>query len=62
VAIYEPSVDFDIEMIKGFRNIFFGGEGLFLATLQGPGKVWLQSMPVANLAARIIPFIPSSSD
>ena len=62
VAIYEPSVDFDIEMVKGFRNIFFGGEGLFLATLQGPGKVWLQSMPVANLAARIIPFIPSSSD
>lgn len=62
VAIYDPSVDFDIEMIKGFRNIFFGGEGLFLATLQGPGRIWLQSMPVANLAAKIIPFIPSGSD
>lgn len=53
IAMYEPSVDFDIQFVKGFKNIFFGGEGLFLATLRGPGKVWLQSMPLANLAGKI---------
>lgn len=61
VAMFEPTVDFDIEMVKGFKNIFFGGEGLFLATLRGPGKVWLQTMPVMNLAREIIPFIPTKS-
>jgi len=61
VAIFEPSVDFDIEMVKGFKNILFGGEGLFLATLRGPGRVWLQTMPVDNLATRIIPYIPTRS-
>ena len=60
-AMFEPSVNFDIEMVKGFTNIVFGGEGLFLTTLKGPGKVWLQSMPIGNLASRIIPFIPSSN-
>jgi len=53
VAMFEPSVDFDIEFIKGARNIFFGGEGLFLSTLEGPGKVWLQTMPIVNLATKI---------
>jgi uncharacterized protein (TIGR00266 family) len=62
VAVFESSVNYDIEMVKGFRNILFGGEGLFLTTLQGPGKVWLQSMPINNLAARIIPYIPSSNE
>ena len=61
VAMFEPSVNFDIEMVKGFTNVVFGGEGLFLTTLKGPGKVWLQSMPIGNLASRIIPFIPSSN-
>ncbi len=61
VAMFEPTVDFDIEMVKGFKNIFFGGEGLFLAKLKGPGKVWLQTMPIMNLAREIIPFIPSKS-
>jgi len=61
VAIFEPSVDFDIEMVKGLKNILFGGEGLFLARLTGPGRVWLQSMPIENLAGRLIPFLPSSS-
>lgn len=62
VAVFESSVNYDIEMVKGVRNILFGGEGLFLTTLQGPGKVWLQSMPISNLAARIIPYIPSSNE
>lgn len=59
VALQEPSVQFDVEMVKGAKNILFGGEGLVLAKLTGPGKVWLQSMPIANLAAKIIPFMPS---
>ncbi len=45
VAMFEPTVQFDIEMVRGFKNILFGGEGLFLATLRGPGRVWLQTMP-----------------
>ncbi len=61
VAMFEPSVNFDIQMIKGFGNILFGGEGLFLATLKGPGRIWLQTMPIANLAARLLPFLPKPS-
>lgn len=61
VAMYEPTVAFDIEMVKGFSNILFGGEGLFLATLRGPGRVWLQTMPVQNLARAVIPFLPKAS-
>jgi uncharacterized protein (TIGR00266 family) len=49
----QPGVDFDITRVKGIKNIFFSGEGLFLATVKGPGKVWLQSMPFANFAAKI---------
>ncbi|NOK60363.1 MAG: TIGR00266 family protein [Chloroflexi bacterium AL-W] len=62
VAMYEPSVDFDIEMVRGFRNILFGGEGLFLATLRGPGRVWLQTMPAMKLAKKVMQFAPSSGD
>lgn len=61
IAMYEPTVGYDISRVKGARNILFGGEGLFLATLTGPGKVWLQSMPLANLASKIATYIPSSS-
>ncbi|NJL94494.1 MAG: TIGR00266 family protein [Anaerolineae bacterium] len=53
LALYEPTVDYDIQMVKGVSNILFGGEGLFLATLTGPGRVWLQSMPLHNLAAKV---------
>lgn len=58
LAMYEPSVNYDIQMVKGVKNILFGGEGLFLATLTGPGKVWLQTMPISNLASRIAQAIP----
>ena len=61
IAMYEPTVSFDIEMVKGFSNILFGGEGLFLATLRGPGRVWLQTMPTSNLAKAILPYIPARS-
>ena len=59
IAFYEPSVAYDIQSVKGAMNVLFSGEGLFLATLKGPGRVWLQSMPIANLARHIAKFIPS---
>ncbi len=62
VAMFDPTVNFDISTVPGIKNMFLGGEGIFLATLSGPGRVWLQSMPLPNLAQRIIPFLPKSSD
>ncbi|MCI0503807.1 TIGR00266 family protein [Candidatus Micrarchaeota archaeon] len=58
VAMFEPSVKYEIEMVKGVKNMLFGGEGLFLATLEGPGNVWLQSMPASSVAQKILQFIP----
>jgi uncharacterized protein (TIGR00266 family) len=58
VGVHDPSVSFDIQMVPGFRNILFGGEGLFLATLTGPGRVHLQSMPIINLAEEIARYLP----
>lgn len=50
---FTDEVEYDIEMVKGLKSAFFGGEGLFLATLKGPGTVWLQSLPFSRLADRI---------
>ncbi len=61
IALYEPTVDYDIQTVKGLKNALFSGEGLFLATLRGPGQVWLQSMPIPNLAQKIARYIPSKS-
>ena len=58
LVAFSQSVDYNIEMVKGIRNAFFGGEGLFLATLRGPGKVWIQSMPFSRLADKIIAASP----
>ncbi len=58
LAAFTQGVDYNIEMVKGIRNAFFGGEGLFLATLRGPGKVWIQSMPFSRLADRVIASAP----
>lgn len=58
LAAMEASVDFDVTMVKGFRNILLGGEGLFLASVRGPGKVWLQTMPMNKLAHKIAQFMP----
>ena len=60
VAMFEPTVQFDVEMMRGFKNILFGGEGLFLATLRGPGRVWLQTMPIVNVAKKIAEYLPRS--
>jgi uncharacterized protein (TIGR00266 family) len=59
LAAMEESVDFDIQRVKGAKNILFGGEGLFLATLTGPGKVWIQTMPITSLAQALIPHLPT---
>jgi uncharacterized protein (TIGR00266 family) len=56
VVAYTPTIDFDIEFVRGIRNWMFGGEGLFFARLQGPGKVWIQSLPISRLAGRIIQY------
>lgn len=56
VVAYESTIDFDIQMIKGVRNMIFGGEGLFFAHLKGPGKVWIQSLPISRLAGRILAY------
>jgi uncharacterized protein (TIGR00266 family) len=53
IVAYTPNVDFDIEMVRGIKNWMFGGEGLFFAKLTGPGKVWLQSLPISRLAGRL---------
>lgn len=61
VVAFEPSVSFDIQRIKGLRSMFFGGEGLFLATLSGSGRVWLQSMPINKLVSALSPIGPNTS-
>ena len=61
VGMQEPSIEIDIKMMRGFRNVLFGGEGLFLATLTGPGKIWLQSMPIMNLAEEIGRYLPQGN-
>ena len=59
VVAFEPSVSYDIETVKGFKNIILGGEGLFLTKLTGPGKVYLQSESLRDFANRLIPFLPT---
>ena len=61
VAAFESTVEYSVETVKGFKNILFGGEGLFLSTLRGPGKVWLQTMSVVSLAEKLIPYLPTKS-
>ncbi len=60
IVAFEPSVDYDIERAGSLKTSIFGGEGLFLATLKGHGRVWLQSLPFSRLADRIIASAPSA--
>lgn len=60
VFAFEPSVSYEIEMVKGIKNIFFGGEGLFLTRLTGPGKIYMQTMNIAEFTGRIAQSIPAS--
>ena len=56
VVAYTQTIDFDIQFVGGIRNTIFGGEGLFFATLRGPGKVWIQTLPISRLASRIMQY------
>ncbi|MGI6180761.1 MAG: TIGR00266 family protein [Agathobaculum sp.] len=62
VAGFAPTVSIDIRQVPGIKNKLLGGEGLFHTVLTGPGKVWLQTMPIANVAGAIRPFIPTGND
>lgn len=59
IAMFEPTVNYDITTVKGLKNVLFAGEGLFLANMEGPGKVWLQSLPLSNLAMKLARYMPT---
>lgn len=56
IVAFTPSVHYDIQFIGGIKNSLFGGEGLFFATLQGPGSVWIQTLPISRLASRVLAY------
>ncbi len=60
IVAFAPSVAYDIEFVGKIKSALFGGEGLFFATLRGPGKVWLQSLPLSRMAARIYAAAPQA--
>ena len=62
IAAFEATMQYEVTMVKGFRNVLFGGEGLLNTRLTGPGKVWLQTMTMPGFAKRIIPFLPQPSN
>jgi len=62
LAAMDASCSMDIQMVSGAKNIFFGGEGLFNTVITGPGRVYLQTMPICNVAAAIIPYVPTSNN
>ena len=62
VVAFDSDMSYEIEMVKGAKNIIFGGEGLFLTKLTGPGKVVLQTQSIAEFALRIAPYIPMKSN
>ncbi|UYQ92311.1 TIGR00266 family protein [Chitinophaga horti] len=56
LVAYTQNIDFDIEFVRGVKNMVFGGEGLFFAVLRGPGKIWVQSLPISRLASRVLAY------
>lgn len=60
IVAFTSGVDYDIQFVGGIKNTLFGGEGLFYATLRGPGRVWIQSLPISRLAGRILSFAKGS--
>lgn len=56
IVAFTQRISYDIEFVKGVRNVLFGGEGMFYAVLRGPGTVWLQTIPISRLASRIISY------
>ena len=62
LAAMDATCSMDIQTVKGAKNVLFGGEGLFLTKITGPGRVWLQTMPLVNVAAVLRPYFPASSN
>jgi uncharacterized protein (AIM24 family) len=60
IVAFENTINYDIQRAGNLKSMIFGGEGLFLATLQGTGRVWLQSLPFSRLADRILEFAPAT--
>src|SRR6185503_14374880 len=58
IVAFQPTVNFDIQFVGKIKTALFGGEGLFFATLRGPGRIWLQSLPLSRLADRIVAASP----
>jgi uncharacterized protein (AIM24 family) len=58
IVAMQPSVNYDIQYVGKIKTALFGGEGLFFATLTGPGRIWLQSLPLSRLANRIVSAVP----
>ena len=59
VGAFQTSVNFQITTIPGIKNLIFGGDGIFLASLTGPGRVWLQTLPIAKLAHKLMEYMPT---
>jgi len=58
IVAFQPAVEYDIQYVGKIKSALFGGEGLFFATLRGPGRVWLQSLPLSRMAGRIVAAVP----
>ena len=61
VGAFESGVSFQITTVPGIKNMIFGGDGLFMASLTGPGRIWLQTLPIAKLAHKLMEYMPSPS-
>jgi uncharacterized protein (AIM24 family) len=61
VVAFEPSINFSVQRAGSLKSMIFGGEGLFLATLQGTGRVWIQSMPISKLVDRLSAHSPQAT-
>lgn len=61
-ACSKRASSFDLDRIKGIKNMVFGGDGIFLAKLTGPGRVWLQTLPIPRLAGALLPYLPQPKD
>lgn len=61
LAALSATCQMDIQTVKGVKNMFFGGEGFFNTIITGPGHVWLQTMPISNVAGALLPYLPTSS-
>lgn len=61
LAAMTPSCQMDIQTVKGVKNMVFGGEGIFNTLITGPGRVWLQTMPISNVAGVLRPYIPTGN-